>query len=203
MNIGSNYSSYGKSSIPWDDKVAGWKKYQDRLTDLVDTTKSLDQGDKELISRYKEKIQRGATTRKACHYIEKAGLVMAQVAGTVILPVLLIGSPPLAIAAAATLITGMVSISGSILWASRHPDNLVGGVPDAETMQALSKAIQMNTNQKIQEEESKKRIEQSVSNFKEEIEEVRNVKDYLPGIEIFEGQVLIGGLKLPRKQESD
>ncbi len=201
MKIGSGYSPGRKDTQPWEDKVAHWKQYEDRLTDLMETTRSLDPADRRIISDYKNKIHRGVNIRKACRILEKSGFIAARIAGCAVIPVLLIGSAPIAIATTATLFAGMGAIIGSILVAGRHSDNLVGGVPDASTMAVLFKTMELNKRQKQQDEESRKRIDEHVNEYKEDLTRLTDEKDYLPGISISDGQVIISGIKLPCKDD--
>lgn len=201
MQIGSHYTPIRKKDTPWEEKLARWHAYEDRLTDLVDHTRSLAPDDAQVITKYREKLQKGIVIRKTCRILEKSGLIAAQIAGTALLPVLLIGSPPLAIAAAATLFAGMGSIVGSILWASKHPDNFVSGVPDTKTMQALYRAFELKTRQDAQDKESRERVEKKVEEFRDVIDRTTNINDYLPGISVVDGQVIISGVKLPQKEE--
>jgi hypothetical protein len=191
----------GGTKLEWEQKLSNWRAYESRLDDILKTTPGMDPQDRVLLTRYKDRIHKGIKIKSACRVMEKTGFVAAQVGACAIIPILLIGAPPLAIATAGALFGGMGLITGSIIWNSKHPDQMVGGVPDTKTMDAVARNVTRYMHEKTRQEEAARQLQEKAKEFGDDMRRLAMPRNFLPGVEIVDGQVIVGGVRLQRNPE--
>jgi len=132
----------GKKNNTFEQKVEGWKSYAKMLDDVMDKNPGMDPKDKITLSNYKEDIYRGIDIRKACQTAEKAGVALMQASWIGAIPAaLLMPGNIAACAIMGTFMTGAALLTGGIITASKHPDQLVAGMPGKDTLEVIGKYV--------------------------------------------------------------